>query len=366
MIDERFFGKIKKIKVSELATMCGLKMQGSRDFEIEGVETLKKASSQDLSFFGNKKYKDDLKNTKAGAVIIAEADVKNLPNGVVALIAPHVMISYAKVLNTLCYSEEHLSHICSTAIISESAKIGEHCYIGEHVIIGEGVEIGENSVIGANTVIEKNCKIGSNALIRNNVTISHTLIGDNVIIHSGARIGEAGFGILPTGGKMMYVKQLGRVIIGDRVRIGANTTIDRGSLEDTEIGNDTVIDNLVQIAHNVHIGERSIIVAQVGIAGSSQIGNDVVLAGQVGISGHVHIGDKAVVAAQGGVASDIDAGKVVGGSPAVDVMIWRRQAALLKMMVTKKKNVDLKISMWQRFKMALYEKLQKNNGVKNV
>ena len=136
---------------------------------------------------------------------------------------------------------------------------------------------------------------------------------------------------------MIYVKQLGSVIIGDRVRIGANTTIDRGSIEDTMIGNDTIIDNLVQIAHNVSIGERSILVAQVGIAGSTKIGNDVVLAGQVGVVGHIEIGDGAIAAAKSGVASNVEAGQIVGGIPAVDANIWKRQAAFLKTSVTKKK-----------------------------
>jgi UDP-3-O-[3-hydroxymyristoyl] glucosamine N-acyltransferase len=174
------------------------------------------------------------------------------------------------------------------------------------------------------------------------VVISHSIIGNNVLINSGTCIGESGFGIIPTGKEMVYIRQLGRVIVGDRVRIGANVTIDRGSIDDTIIGNDTIIDNLVQIAHNVHIGDRSILVAQVGIAGSTKIGNDVVLAGQVGVSGHIEIGDGAIAAAKSGIASSVEAGKIVGGIPAVDVNTWKRQAAFLKMSVTQKKSNSLK------------------------
>lgn len=337
MIDKRFFGDIKKIKASELAVICGLKVMGGKDFEISGVATLRHATETDLSFFGNRKYRDDLRNTKAGAVIISEADVSDLPENVVALIAQNVMVSYAKALSVLCYPEEHVSHICQTAVISETAKIGKNCYIGDYAKIEDDVEVGDNVVIGSNTVIEKGCKIGDNGLIRNNVTISHSIIGCNVIINSGARIGESGFGIIPTGSGMVYIKQLGRVVIGDRVRIGANTTIDRGSIEDTVIGDDTIIDNLVQIAHNVTIGNRSVLVSQVGIAGSSKIGNGVILAGQVGVAGHVEIGDGAIAAAKSGIASSVEAGKIVGGIPAVDAGIWKRQAAFLKMSVTKKK-----------------------------
>ena len=337
MIDKNFFGEIKKVKVSELATICGFEIVGEKDFEISSIATLDQATPSELSFFGNKKYKNDLKNTRAGAVIITKEDSDGLPAESVGLITPNVMIGYARALQVLFYKEEHLSHICGTAVVSETAKIGTDCYIGDYVRIEDDVEIGDNVVIGSNTVIEKACKLGNNCLIRNNVTISHAIIGNDVIVNSGARIGESGFGIIPTGKEMVFVKQLGRVIIGDRVRIGANTTIDRGSIEDTEIGNDTIIDNLVQIAHNVRIGERAIIVSQVGIAGSTKIGNGVVLAGQVGVSGHIEIGDGAIAAAKSGIASSVDAGQVVGGIPAVDIGIWRRQAAFLKMSVTKKK-----------------------------
>ncbi|MDR2157795.1 MAG: UDP-3-O-(3-hydroxymyristoyl)glucosamine N-acyltransferase [Holosporaceae bacterium] len=337
MMDKRFFGEIRKVNVLELAAACGFKTVGERDFLISGVAVLKDATKEDLSFFGNRKYLQDLKKTSAGAVIITEKNISDLPKGVVGLIYPNAMIGYALALNVLCPTEPHLPRICATAKVHESAKIGSNCFIGENVVIGENVEIGDDVVIGHNSVIEKECRIGTGGRIRNNVVISHSIIGNYVLINSGACIGESGFGFIPTGKEMIRVKQLGRVVIGDRVRVGANTTIDRGSIEDTVIGNDAVIDNLVQIAHNVHIGERSILVAQVGIAGSTRIGNDVVLAGQVGISGHIEIGDGVVVAAKSGVASSVEAGRIMGGIPAVDAEIWKRQAAFLKMSVVKKK-----------------------------
>ncbi|MDR1982863.1 MAG: UDP-3-O-(3-hydroxymyristoyl)glucosamine N-acyltransferase [Holosporaceae bacterium] len=338
MIDGSFFKKIKKIKVSELASICGFRMIGERDFLISDIATLKSATNKDLSFFANRRYISDLKKTSAGAVIITESNIADLPQGAVGLVYLNAMIGYAKALNVLCSEEKHLTRICPTARVHKSARIGSDCYVGEHVIIEENVEIGDNVVIGHNCVIEKSCKIGSGGRIRNNVVISHSIIGDNVLINSGACIGESGFGIIPTGKEMIYVKQLGRVIIGDRVRIGANVTIDRGSIEDTVIGNDTIIDNLVQIAHNVRIGDRSILVAQVGIAGSTKIGNDVVLAGQVGVSGHIEIGDGAIAAAKSGIAASVEAGKIVGGIPAVDADTWKRQVAFLKMSVTRKKS----------------------------
>ncbi len=335
-----FFNIKKGIRVSDLATYCGFRILGNiSDFEIENVETLEYATDKDLSFFGNRKYKTACEHTKAGAVIVTEQDVPILPEKTIALVTSNVMIGYGKALSILYPSEGLSPCISSTALISKSAKIGSNCRINNNVIIDDDVVIGDNVFIGDNTVIEKGCYIGHNGLIRNNVTISNSIIGDNVIINSGARIGESGFGIIPTGKEMVYIKQIGRVIIGDRVRIGANTTIDRGSVEDTEIGDDTIIDNLVQIAHNVKIGKGAILVSQVGIAGSSTIGNGVVLAGQVGVAGHIDIGDGVIVAAKSGIASSIKSGKVVGGIPAVDIGIWKRQAAFLKMSVTKNRKI---------------------------
>jgi UDP-3-O-[3-hydroxymyristoyl] glucosamine N-acyltransferase len=342
MVDANFFGEIEKVKVSELAAACGFEIIGDGDFEISGIAILKNATTNELSFFGNRKYLADLKTTAAGAVILTKDNISDLPIGTIGLVYPNATIGYASALNILYPSKNPPSRICETAKIHESAEIGSACRIGENVVIESDVILGNNVVIGHNCVIEKGCKIGDGGRIRNNVTISHSLIGCDVIVNSGARIGESGFGIIPTGQGMIHVKQLGRVIIGDRVRIGANTTIDRGSVEDTVIGDDTIIDNLVQIAHNVQIGNRSILVAQVGIAGSTKIGNDVVLAGQVGVSGHIEIGDRAIAAAKSGIASSVEAGKTVGGIPAVDAGIWKRQAAFLKMSVTRKKKIGEK------------------------
>ncbi|MDR0581138.1 MAG: UDP-3-O-(3-hydroxymyristoyl)glucosamine N-acyltransferase [Holosporaceae bacterium] len=337
MMDERFFGRIKKITVAQLADTCGFGVVGYGDFKISGIATLKSATNNELSFFGNKKYLSDLKTTTAGAVIITENDVANLPTDSIGLVCSNVMLGYANVLQVLYPEEKRSAQICASAKIHETAQLGAGCHIGEHVIIEENVIVGNDVVVGHNSVIGRGCKIGDNCCIGNNVTITHSIIGTYALINSGARIGESGFGIIPTGKEMVRVKQLGRVIIGDRVRIGANTTVDRGSIEDTTIGDDTIIDNLVQVAHNVRIGNRSILVAQVGIAGSTKIGNDVVLAGQVGVSGHLEIGDGVIVTAKSGIASSIGTGKIVGGIPAVDVDVWKRQVAFLKMSVARKK-----------------------------
>ncbi|MDR1362116.1 MAG: UDP-3-O-(3-hydroxymyristoyl)glucosamine N-acyltransferase [Holosporaceae bacterium] len=337
MLDRTFWKEPHGMMVSELAALCGFTKVGDADFVISDVATLEQATASELSFLGNRKYLQHLKSTKAGAVIVTEADLKNLPTEAIGLVFSNATVGYALAVDLLYKDAEHLHHICSTATIHETAKIGAGCYIGDHVFLGKNVEIGDNVYIGRNTVIEDSCKIGSGGCIRNNVVISHSFIGKNVLINSGAVIGESGFGILPTGSGMIYVKQLGRVIIGDRVRIGANTCIDRGALNDTVIDDDTIIDNLVQIAHNVKIGKRSILVSQVGIAGSTEIGNDVVLAGQVGVVGHIRIGDGAIAAAKSGIATSVDPGQTVGGIPALDVNLWKRQVVFLKRAVAPKK-----------------------------
>lgn len=344
MIDTRFYNELTRMKVSQLASICGFEIASSGsgfssfdDFDVCNVSTLKNAKKSDLSFFGNRKYLADLRETKAGAVIVTAKDLPDVPEGSVALVCSNATIGYAMALNILYPRDIYLSKISKTAVIHGAAKIGTGCHIGEYSVIEENVEIGGNVFIGDHTVIEKGCRIGAGSSIRNNVTISHSIIGERVIIHSGARLGESGFGIIPTGQTMIYIPQLGRVLVGDRVRIGANTTIDRGSIGDTSIGDDTIIDNLVQIGHNVTIGKMCIIVAQVGIAGSTTIGDGVVLAGQVGVAGHIEIGDGVVAAAKSGIANNVKPGQIVGGIPAVDVEIWKRQAAFLKSSVIRKK-----------------------------
>jgi UDP-3-O-[3-hydroxymyristoyl] glucosamine N-acyltransferase len=340
MIDSDFFGYAKQILLSELATICDFRLVSGGDFVVKNLATLKQATDDELSFFVNRKYLNDLKTTKAGAVIIDERDIANLPNGVIGLVSGNVMVGLARAINLLFAEEQFSPHISHLARIHENVLIGSGCHIGDFTLLGEGAELGNNVVIGSNCVIEKKCKIGDNCHIGNNVTVSHAIIGYSTTINSGARIGEAGFGFIPTESEVVRVKQLGRVLIGNNVRVGANSTIDRGSISDTVIGDGTVIDNLVQIGHNVTIGKRCIIVAQVGIAGSSKIGDNVVLAGQVGVAGHLEIGDGAVVASKSGVASSCEPGSVLGGIPAVDIDVWRRQVSFLKTAVTKKKPLN--------------------------
>jgi UDP-3-O-[3-hydroxymyristoyl] glucosamine N-acyltransferase len=206
------------------------------------------------------------------------------------------------------------------------------------VVIEDGVVIGNNSSIDHNSVIKRNVVIGNNTKIASNVTISHSVIGNNVIIHPGTRIGQDGFGFASDHTGHLKVPQLGIVKIGDFVEIGANTTIDRGSAQDTIIGDMCQIDNLVQLGHNVQLGKACVIVAQVGIAGSTKLGDFVILGGQVGVAGHLKIGNQVQVAAQSGIAQNIEDKQIMGGSPAVPIRQWHKQTFCLKKLANKDKS----------------------------
>jgi UDP-3-O-[3-hydroxymyristoyl] glucosamine N-acyltransferase len=210
------------------------------------------------------------------------------------------------------------------------------CEIGDHVVIGAGARLGARCRIGANSVIGAAVEMGDDCRAAANVTVTHCTMGARVVLHPGVRIGQAGFGFAPDPARPVKVPQLGRVVIGDDVDIGANTTIDRGSGHDTVIGDGTMIDNLVQIGHNVRIGRGCVLVSQVGISGSTVLGDYVMIGGQGGLIGHLRIGDGAKIAAQSGVTRDVAPGEAVGGSPAVPYTEWLRTHAMLRRMAHKK------------------------------
>lgn len=334
-----FFDTPKTVTADRLASICGCQIVGNKQTKVNNVSTLKNAQFNELSFFGNMKYLGDLKKTNAGIVIMEEKYLEYLPAGATALLCHNVMAAYGRAVALLFPDPEIRSSIDSTAVIHETVKLGRNVQIGAYVVIEECAEIGDNCIIDSFSKIGRKVKLGSGCRISSNVSIDYAILGNNVSVHAGAKIGQPGFGIVPEGDHMVYIKQLGRVIIGNNVRVGANTTIDRGAVEDTMIGDNTIIDNLVQIAHNVKIGRMVTLVSQVGIAGSSSVDDGAVLAGQVGIAGHVHIGKGVIIAAKSGVASSVEDGKIIGGIPAVDIMTWKRQSVFLKKAVTKKDEV---------------------------
>ncbi|MDR1267699.1 MAG: UDP-3-O-(3-hydroxymyristoyl)glucosamine N-acyltransferase [Holosporales bacterium] len=337
MIETRFHGAPVPRLASFLAEACkATLLPAGKDCLLSGIASLEKATSGDLSIFSNARYRAALRKTQAGTVMVTPQDASEVPEGVLALVVPQVLLSYGQIAPLLYPEENPPAAIHETAQVDPSAVIGANASIGPYSIIGARVCIGAGTTIGAHTVLHDGVQIGENCTVSDHVTLSCAIVGDAVRILSGARIGGPGFGIIPGPEGPTFIPQLGCVRIGSRVRIGANTTIDRGSIEDTVIGDGTIIDNLVQIAHNVQIGKNCILVSQVGLAGSCSLGDNVLLAGKVGVAGHVHIGSGVIAAAKTGVTNDVPEGLTIAGFPATEVAHWRRQVVMLRKLARRK------------------------------
>ncbi|XVN41500.1 MAG: UDP-3-O-(3-hydroxymyristoyl)glucosamine N-acyltransferase [Rickettsia endosymbiont of Argas persicus] len=307
------------------------------DIVIHDINILQKATSKEISFLSNLKYSEFLKTTKAAACIVPKNFTGEVNPRTILLRAENSYFAYGKLIDFFYAPiKSYPAKIMKSAYVVDSATIGKNCYIGHNVVIEENAIIGDNSIIETGSFIGVGVVIGRNARIEQHVSINYSVIGDEVVILSGAKIGQDGFGFSTEKGVHHKIFHTGIVRIGNNVEIGANTTIDRGSLQDTIVEDLCRIDNLVQIGHSVKIGRGSIIVAQAGIAGSSVLGKYCALGGQVGVAGHLNIGDGAQVAAQGGVAQNIEAGKIVGGSPAVPIMDWHRQTIIMKQLIKKR------------------------------
>ncbi len=316
------------MKLREISSLLSLPLEGDGDIEITGLSSLENAKKGEISFYSDPKFKHLLETTEASALIIPEDLIFNrLP----VLRAKNPYLAFAKLMSIFYTSPLPSPGIHPTAIISETATISPTAHVGAFTFIGSRVSIGENTVIMPHCFIGDEVKIGKNCLIYPQVTIRERVsIGDRVIIHSGAVIGSDGFGyIKKEDGSFFKIPQIGTVLVQDDVEIGANTTIDRATIGETVIGSGTKIDNLVQVGHNVKIGENTIIAAQTGIAGSSEIGKNVTMAGQVGIADHLRIGDYVIIAAKSGVASNLPPHSIVAGYPEMDIKLWRRVFASL-------------------------------------
>jgi UDP-3-O-[3-hydroxymyristoyl] glucosamine N-acyltransferase len=335
IVDNRFFKRFGSFEVKAIAEAVAGQVYGDESFLVNDLGTLKDAKEDQISFISNQKYLEDFKSSKAGVCLLEEQHLAIKPESMIAIVVANSYEAYAKVATLFYPPQEVESFIADSAVVAKSAKLADGVYIGHNVVIEEDVEIGAGSSIGHNSTILAGVVIGKNTKIAANATISHALIGDNCIIHPGVRIGQDGFGFAPSAKGILKVEQLGRVIVGNDVEIGANTCIDRGAIEDTVIQNGTKIDNLVQVAHNVRIGYSCFIAGQAGIAGSTEIGNGVMIGGQVGFAGHIKIGDRTKIAAQSGVIGELPANSMVGGSPAVPLRQWHRMTAYLKKATTK-------------------------------
>ncbi len=317
----------RPIQLKDLAVYLGCELWGEGEVEVWGVEGIEEAGPGDLTFVANKKYLGKLATTKASAVILApEAPEVPLPS--LRTAAPKLALARALELFYPPYLPPPGIH--PTAVIAPSARIGSHAFIGPYVVIGDEVTIGNNARIFAHTVIYPRVQIGDDFVAHAGVVIREgSIIGNRVILQSGVVIGGDGFGYEPEPGKIQRVPQVGRVILEDEVEVGANTTIDRATVGATRIRRGSKIDNLVMIAHGCEVGERCLLAAQVGLAGSTKLEEGVMMGGQVGAAGHLTVGKNTMVAAQSGIPHSVPPGSVIGGYPAVDITTWRRYCAAL-------------------------------------
>ncbi|OYW54105.1 MAG: UDP-3-O-(3-hydroxymyristoyl)glucosamine N-acyltransferase [Rhizobiales bacterium 12-68-15] len=343
MSDPRFFPLPKALSLAEVIALSGARLKAAppegtppEGVSVHGVSTLADAGPTDLAFFDAQRYLPEFKATRAAVCITTEKLSHDAPEGVVVLISPRPAHAFVAVSRALFPSSlrpqpvfEHHG-IAPGAFIHPTAQLEDGVTVDPGAVVGPHVEIGAGSVICANAVVGPHVRIGRDSVVGAGATVLHALVGNRVIIHPGVRIGQDGFGFQPGPGGHLKVPQIGRVVLQDDVEIGAGTTIDRGALRDTVIGEGTKIDNLVQIAHNVVIGRHCIIVSQTGISGSATLGDYVMLGGQVGVIGHVTIGDAAQIAATSNVKDDVPPGVRWGGSPAKPVRDWFREIATLK------------------------------------
>jgi UDP-3-O-[3-hydroxymyristoyl] glucosamine N-acyltransferase len=316
-----------QVTLGELAVQFGCTLRGSPDAVVTHVATLESADSSALSFLANPKYKVHLATTRAGAVVLDAASANDCP--VPALIAKQPYVTYARIAAILHPPATVAAGAHASAVVASSAVIDNTADVGACVVIGEESKIDENVVVGPGCVIGKNVVIGRDTRLMPNVTVlDGTVIGSRCVINSGAVLGSEGFGFAPSAEGWVKVPQVGRVIIGDDVEIGANTTIDRGAIGDTMIGNGVKLDNQIQIAHNVQIGDHTAIAACTGISGSTSIGKNCMIAGQVGIAGHLSICDNVVVTGKTMVSASIRKPGVYSGSlHAEEARTFRRNAA---------------------------------------
>ena len=314
-----FFKKSKKfILLKDILNICNLSYKNNFNKKIFGVNNIKDAKNNEITFFNNLNYEKDAKNCKASVCIVNNKTSKYLNKNTVSIISKNPLIDFYKVVN-LFYPESSIDNEKIYALKSTHKFLKKKIFIGNNTLIDKSANIGSNTIIGNNVIIKSNVHIGKNCIIGSNVIIENALLGDNIIVKSGTLIGQVGFGFNFEKKKRVKFPHIGRVIIENDVQIGSFCTIDRGSLTDTVIGEYTSIDNQVQIAHNVKIGNFCMIAAQSGIAGSTIIGNNVKIGGQTGISGHLSIGNNVKIGGKSGVIADIGDNKTVMGYPAKSI-----------------------------------------------
>jgi UDP-3-O-[3-hydroxymyristoyl] glucosamine N-acyltransferase len=315
------------VALKEIADLVKGKVIGDGQITITGINSLEEASQGEIAFFFDQRYKASVEKTKASALLVSEPT--SLYEGP-EIVVPDASLAYVKVASFFAPSVPRFPGISEHAVIHETSKIGEDVSIYPLVHVGEDAVIGDRVTLYPGVFVGDRVKIGNKTVIYPNVSIMHDcVIGNEVIIHAGSVIGSDGFGFVRDGAVNVKIPQIGYVQIDDQVEIGANNTIDRAALGKTWIKRGVKTDNLVQVGHNVVIGEDTVIVAHTGISGSALIGREVTIGGQVGINDHIEIGDRAMIGSQAGVAQSVSPGEVVSGTPSMPHRVYLRTAALL-------------------------------------
>ena len=318
----------KRFKLSELIEHLPIEMVGD-DVTVDGLSTLGEASQTKLSFFVYTKYIEDLKQTKAAAVLLKKEDLEALPKGATALICQDPYLMLAHISKKFAYTPN---------VQTYKPQLGEGCQVAPDASFGKNVVLGDRVVVMSGVYVGEGVSIGDDTILYPNVTIyQHCKVGKRCIIHSGAVIGADGYGFArDESGNHVKIYQLGNVVVEDDVEIGANTTVDRATFTSTIIGEGTKLDNLIQVAHNCILGKRCLMAGQSGLAGSTILEDNVTFAGQSGATGHLKVGKGAVVAAKSAVTKSVEGGKMYAGYPAIEIGLWKKLQVLLMRMVKKR------------------------------
>lgn len=343
MTEPFYFEPVRKLTVGDIVRLTGAEAREGTplDRPIGNIAPLDRAGPHDLTFLDNPRYADQLAATRAGACLLTQRFEKNAPKGLAVLRARDPYRGFVTILREL-YPESlrpsslfEAKGVAPGTFVHASARLENGVVVDPGAVIGPRAEIGAGTVIGPNAVIGPKVRIGRDGAVGAGSSLMHCLIGDRVIIHPGCHIGQDGFGYVMNRGAHVKVPQIGRVIIQDDVEIGAGTTVDRGAIRDTVIGEGTKIDNLVQVGHNVVIGRHCILVAQTAISGSTTLEDLVVLGGRVAVNNHLRIGEGAQIAASSNVNGDVPAGARWGGTPAKPVKQWFREMLLVERMAAR-------------------------------
>ena len=330
-----------------LAKHVNAELIGDPNCEIKQVAILENAGAGDICFLSSAKYQKYLHKTKAAAVIVASPGTSQYNTNL--LIVPDPYVAYAQIAALLYPHAIENKGIHSSAVVSSQCVIDSSAWIGEHSIIQDGAVIGANTYIGPGCIVDSNVKIGSQCRLVSNVTLCHDIVvGDRVVLQPGVVVGSDGFGFANNKGKWLKIPQVGKVIIENDVEVGANTTIDRGTIEDTIIETGVKLDNLIQVAHNVRIGAHTVIAGCTGIAGSAKIGKHCAIGGQVGIVGHLEITDNVQITGKSHVTHSItEPGVYSSGTPLEPTAKWRRNFVRFKQLddiMQRLKKIEIRLS----------------------